>query len=75
MTADPHVLVHPDDDPADRTARRLMARATTHGDWPWMRVTGPAVDIPHRGDPLTHWQPQSLHDYAEIMEPRLAAQT
>ncbi len=65
------VLVHPDDFPDDPDARRIMARAVTPGEWPWMRITGLPVDLPSVGADLTHWQPQPLGDLAMLLRHRV----
>lgn len=67
MTLPGTVLVHPDDFPRDPDARRLMARAVTPGEWPWVRITGLPLGIPAQGSDLTNWQPQPLGDVAMVL--------
>jgi hypothetical protein len=41
--------VHPDDDPRDPNARRVMKVESTRAGlrtWPWAQVTGPAIETP-----------------------------
>lgn len=60
------ILVHPDDNPRDPTARRVMYRAVTPGEWPWMRITGMPVDIPGQGGDFGHWREQFPGDFAVV---------
>ena len=60
------VLVHPDDQLDDLDARRILSRAVSPGEWPWMRITGTARGLPHQGGSLEGWQPQPWGDLAVL---------
>jgi hypothetical protein len=61
------VLVHPDHATTDPNALRLICRAVTPGEWPWTRLTGLPLNIPHVGTDLTDWPTQPLGDVAVLL--------
>lgn len=61
------VLVHPDDFLHDPDARRIILRAVTPGEWPWMRLTGLPAGLPRQGGDLDGWQPQRLGDLGLLL--------
>lgn len=61
------VLVHPDDPTNHPDARRIIARAVTPGEWPWVRLTGLPLGLPAVGGDLTGWQTQPLGDVAMVL--------
>lgn len=65
------VLVHPDDSANDPEARRILCRAVTPGEWPWIRVTGAPAGIAKHGGSLAGWQLQALGDLALVLGHRL----
>lgn len=59
------VRVHPDDNPADPNALRVVKVAVASRDeWPWRRVTGLPTRTPSQGTDLATWPIQPLGDAA-----------
>ena len=60
-------LVHPKHNPGDPDACRIIKRAVTPGEWPWVRLTGLPTYVPSRWDDLSRWQLQCLERLAPTL--------